>query len=224
MNIENNIIKDYLKNVYFINGTAYAGKSTMCALLAEKYDMIHCYENYHLKRAEAIATPDKQPSVCYLKTMKSWQEFVNRTPDEYERWIDQGKIDATGFEVAEFINLSASGKKIIVDTNIPVSVLKEISDYHHVAIMLSPQAMSVEKFFDRDDGKPFLLKQINLSENPEQTLQNFKACIARVNSQEHYDEFANSGFFTLVRNDANKDTRVEMLSALARHFILDDIT
>ena len=34
-------------NVYFINGTAYAGKSTMINRLAEKYDGILCEENYH---------------------------------------------------------------------------------------------------------------------------------------------------------------------------------
>ena len=34
-------------NVYFINGTAYAGKSTMIKLLAGKYDGIACEENYH---------------------------------------------------------------------------------------------------------------------------------------------------------------------------------
>ena len=34
------------ENVYFINGTAYAGKSTMVKLLAEKYDGIACEENY----------------------------------------------------------------------------------------------------------------------------------------------------------------------------------
>ena len=34
-------------NVYFINGTAYAGKSTMVHLLAEKYGGIECGENYH---------------------------------------------------------------------------------------------------------------------------------------------------------------------------------
>ena len=34
-------------NIYFINGTAYAGKSTMVKLLAEKYNGIACEENYH---------------------------------------------------------------------------------------------------------------------------------------------------------------------------------
>ena len=35
------------KNVYFINGTAYAGKSTMVKMLSEKYHGIACEENYH---------------------------------------------------------------------------------------------------------------------------------------------------------------------------------
>ena len=35
MEIADNILKHYLRNCYFINGTPYAGKSTMCALLAE---------------------------------------------------------------------------------------------------------------------------------------------------------------------------------------------
>ena len=45
MKIENNILKHYLKNVYFITGTAYAGKSTAVKMLSEKYDMIFCGEN-----------------------------------------------------------------------------------------------------------------------------------------------------------------------------------
>lgn len=39
----------WFNNIYFINGTAYAGKSTMVKLLAGKYDGIVCEENYHDK-------------------------------------------------------------------------------------------------------------------------------------------------------------------------------
>ena len=35
MLIENNILRHYLRNVYFITGTAYAGKSTAAKLLSE---------------------------------------------------------------------------------------------------------------------------------------------------------------------------------------------
>ena len=41
--LESNLIRALLK-MYFITGTAYAGKSTMVRLLAEKYDGICCGE------------------------------------------------------------------------------------------------------------------------------------------------------------------------------------
>ena len=38
------------ENMYFIIGTAYAGKSTMVKRLAEKHGGIACEENYHNAR------------------------------------------------------------------------------------------------------------------------------------------------------------------------------
>jgi len=86
MEISNHVIKHYLKNVFFINGTAYAGKSTMVKMLADKYDLIHCGENYDCTPKE-IVTPDRYPNLGYFQTMKDWQEFYSRTPDEYDNWI-----------------------------------------------------------------------------------------------------------------------------------------
>ena len=42
-------LKNQFKNVYFIIGTAYAGKSTMVKMLSEYYDGITCEENYGLR-------------------------------------------------------------------------------------------------------------------------------------------------------------------------------
>ena len=91
--------------------------------------------------------------------------------------------------------------------------------YHHVAVLLSPQSLSVDRFFDRSDPeKQFLLSVIESCPDPEKTLRNFKACIARVNSPERYEAFQTSGFFTLIREDTEKDTREQMIAALAAHF------
>lgn len=218
MNIANNVLRHYLKNVYFINGTPYAGKSTMCKMLAEEYDMIHCGENYMLDRLLPIATQEEQPNLCYFKTKRDWQEFLNRRPEEYEAWIHGNSWEAASFEVAELIRISAN-QKVIVDTDIPLELLQKISDYDHIAIMLSPQSMSVNYFFQRDDPeKQFLLHQIQLSEYPEKTMENFRACIARTCTQEHYDAWLNSGFYTLVRENVTEDTRKETMELLARHF------
>jgi hypothetical protein len=218
MNIDNSILKHYLRNCYFINGTAYAGKSTMCAMLAERFDMVLCEENYNLDTILSIADPDQHPNICYMNTKPSWEHFVSRSPEEYAAWIDGNNRELAEFEIAELIRLSAD-RKVIVDTNIPMEILWQISDYDHVAIMLSPQAMSTDRFFDRKDPeKQFLLSVIGRCPDPEATLENFRNCIAMVNSPERYDAFLNSGFFTLIRPDDGRDTREEMLTALATHF------
>ena len=220
--IESNIIKHYLKDVYFINGTAYAGKSTMVHMLAERFDMIECGENYHMAVSRKVAEPAIQPASSYFSTMSGWAEFVNRTPDEYEKWIEDGKQEIAQFEIAELIRLSARGKKIIVDTNIPLEILREISDYDHVAVMLSPQSMSVERFFDRSDpDKQFLLGEIDKCPDPAKTMANFRACLERVNSPEVYRRMKESGFFVHIRTDCTRDTREEVLEILSRHFKLN---
>lgn len=218
MKIENNILKHYLKNVYFITGTAYAGKSTTVKMLAERYDMVFCGENYHSKVSDAVATPDAQPDICFLKTLTDWKEFVTRTPEEYERWIYSTSKEAAEFEVAELISISQD-RKVIVDTNIPVGILKEISNYNHVAVMLSPLSMSVDRFFDRSDPeKQFLLNVIESCEDSKTVMENYRQGLELINGQEHYDEYANSGFFTVVRQDTQKDTREEICEIIARHF------
>jgi len=222
MKIANNIIRHYLKNVYFITGTAYAGKSTMVRMLAERYGMIHCGENYHSAVSDIVATPEDQPDICYLRLLKDWKDFVTRTPEEYERWIYATGREAAEFEVAQLLSMPRD-QKIIVDTNIPVDLLREISDEDHVAVILAPQSMSVERFFDRSDPeKQFLLRVIESCENSEAVMENYRQGLARINSRRHYDEYAQSGFFTIVRVDDGRDTRQEVCDALARHFGLTD--
>ena len=218
MKIENNILKHYLKNVYFITGTAYAGKSTTVKMLADRYDMVFCGENYHLNVSDVVATDDAQPDICFMKNLTDWKEFVTRTPEEYERWIYSVGKETAEFEVAE-LNSISQNRKVIVDTNIPIDILKEISDYNHVVVMLSPQSMSVERFFDRSDPeKQFLLNVIESCEDSEAVMENYRQGLALINSKKHYDEYANSGFFTVVRQDTEKDTKEEVCEIIAKHF------
>lgn len=218
MKIENNILKEYLKNVYFITGTAYAGKSTIVDLLSKRFGLIKCGENYHSRISDKVAVSEFQPNLCYFDTMKDWQEFISRTPDEYDRWITEVGKEAAEFEIVELIRISKA-QKVIVDTNIPLNILREVADYNHVAVMLAPQSMSVDMFFEREDPeKMYIKEQIENSANPHKAMLNYKKCLAKVNSQEHYDEFAKSGFFTLYRTNTDIDTREEVLEKLAKHF------
>ena len=92
---------------------------------------------------------------------------------------------------------------IFVDTNIPVEVLKEISDEDHVLIMLADPNISVNRFFERPDKEKQFLYQLLLKEsNPEDAMNNFRECLKRINSKENYDKFVNSGFKVILRDDS----------------------
>ena len=218
MNISNNILRSLFRNVYFINGTACAGKSTMVRSLAEKYDGICCGENYHMELL-AAADPAHQPNLCYFDTMSGWQEFISRTPEEYDAWITGVSREAAQLEIILLLRLVEQGKQIFVDTNIPVDILREISDYHHVAILLTSRSMSVDRFFDRPDAeKQFIYQKILEAPDPEAAMVNYCKCLEAVNSPEHYREFAESGFFTHVRTDGS--TISQTLPVLEKHFQL----
>jgi len=214
--IESNIIKYLLKNVYFITGTAYAGKSTMVRLLAEKHDGIECGENYNESLMDAI-DKEHQPALSYFDTMSGWQEFVTRTPDEYDAWMTAVAREAAELELIILLRLAETGKKIFVDTNIPLETLREIAQPDHVAMMLAPQEMSIHRFFDRPDAeKQFIYQELLKCPDPEAALANYRKVLEKVNSKEHYDEFANSGFFVWKRREDS--TIEEAMAALEAHF------
>lgn len=213
-----NIIKHYLENVYFINGHSCAGKSTMVKMLAERYDMIHCGENYHDVFPREKLSRWKQPALCYFDTMSGWEEWLNMTPKEHYDWIQGVAKECTEIEILELIKLAASGKKVIVDTNISPEILHEISDYNHVAIMLcDPPDICHTKFFDREDSdKKFMMDQIKLCKDPEATLENFNSWLTYKDPSEI--DWNHTGFFTYTRSDFESDTREEVLGILAKHF------
>ena len=219
MTINNALIKHYLKNVMFINGNSYAGKSTMTKMLADKYDLIFCGENYKCI-PDGIVNPDEYPNICFTKPMKDWQKFLNRTPEQYDNWIRETSREKVEFEITYLMSISRS-QKVIVDTNIPLDILREVADYNQVAIMLMTPELSTEYFFDRNDDKPFIKEQIMKAENPESTMENYLAGIELINRRQYYEDFANSGFFTLERKDVATDTKLETLEILAKHFGLE---
>lgn len=216
MEIADNIIHRLLQNVYFITGTACAGKSTAVRLLAEELDGICCGENYHME-LQSAADPAHQPALCYFDTMPDWQAFIHRSPEDYAKWIEDSAAEAAQLELILLLRLVPQGRPVFVDTNIPLEQLHRISDERHVAVMLSPQSLSVERFFDRSDpDKRFLLRQIQAAPDPAWAMENYRQILRRVNSQAVYDAYANSGFRCFVRTPER--TIPEALEALKRHF------
>lgn len=189
-------------NIFFINGTAYAGKSTMVKRLAKKYNGIACEENYHNAVLSGL-DKDEFPYLTYTRDLQDWHDFIRRTPDEYEAWIKGVSKECETLELRILNKLSSEDKIMFVDTNISIEALKEISDNDHVLIMLADPEISVNRFFERPDKeKQFLYQLLMEEENPKQAMENFRQCLERVNSRSVYDSFFDSGFRVIVRDES----------------------
>ena len=199
-------------HVYFINGTAYAGKSTMVQLLAEKHGGIACGENYHnslLPELDAQAFP----GLTYTRDLEDWHDFIRRSPDEYEVWVDRTSRECERLELRILEGLCRQEKPVFVDTNISLETLRAIAAPGHVLIMLADPEISVRRFFERPDrDKQFLYRLIMEEPDPERALENFRQCLARINSPERYDRFLRSGFPVILRDESRT---VEQTLALA---------
>ena len=191
----------HFSNVYFINGTAYAGKSTMVKLLAEKYNGIACEENYHDKLLPELSKEDF-PCLTYTRDLTDWHDFIRRTPEEYEAWIDGASRECETLELKILSDMSQEEKPIFVDTNISIETLRTIADHHHVLIMLADPQISVSRFFERPDREKQFLYQLIMEEpDPEQALENYRQGLMRIHSQERYERFLYSGFHVIHRDE-----------------------
>lgn len=60
-----------MNDIYYIIGTAYAGKSTMVKLLAEKHDGIACEENYHDRLVDDKLDKNEFPAFATPETFRT---------------------------------------------------------------------------------------------------------------------------------------------------------
>ncbi|MBR5342826.1 MAG: hypothetical protein IK149_02880 [Oscillospiraceae bacterium] len=189
-------------NAYFITGTAYAGKSTMVKLLAEKYDGILCEENYHDALLPGLSR-EEFPCVTYTRDLEDWHDFIRRTPEQYKAWIDGASKECEILELRILEELRNQGKPVFVDTNISIETLKTIARPDHVLIMLADPDVSVRRFFERPDReKQFLYRLIMEEPDPEQAMENYRKGLMLINSQENYDNLLHSGFPVVHRDDS----------------------
>ena len=190
------------QDAYFINGSAYAGKSTMVRLLAEKHGGVACGENYHDRLLPELDRGEF-PALCYTRDLKDWHDFIRRSPEEYEAWFDAVSRECETLEKRILAGLCGRGRPVFVDTNISPETLKTVAEKGHVLIMLADPEISVRRFFDRPDReKQFLYRLIMEEPDPEAAMENYRRGLMRINSQERYERFLHSGFPVIFRDES----------------------
>ena len=194
-----------LRNVYFVIGTSYAGKSTIVKNLAKKHNGLALEENYHDEKLPELDSRDF-PNLTYTRDLQDWHVFIRRTPDEYVTWIKnvQKECEIVELQILEELlrKPESHDRKIFVDTNISIETLHKISDTDHVLVMLADPEIGIHRFFDRPDPEKQFLYQLMLEEpDPQAALDNYREILTRICSRESYEMLEKSGFNVMYRDE-----------------------
>jgi len=220
MNIAENILKRSLQNVYFLTGSAMAGKTTMSQALSEKYGFIRFNDNWHednFKEWLALCDERYQKAATKRNAVTDWEAHFGRSVEEFLAEGDyNGHNEYLEFAVIELIKLSQRGK-VIADIGIPLELLMEISDYNRIACMtVIPELATCINYGKRDDHKEFLACILSLKE-PEKKMD-VQDELFRIGIEKTLEDAREYNVFTIVRD--NKSTVESTLKMLERHFNL----
>ncbi|MDR1689999.1 MAG: AAA family ATPase [Clostridiales bacterium] len=219
MNIAENILKHNLKNVYFLNGTALAGKTTMAVELSKKYGFYHFNDNWHEDRFNiyrSICNEKYQPQSTKKRETTDWEAYFGRSVEEF--LADNGRYGEyykyIEFMLIDLIKLSQD-KKVVADVGIALKLLTEISEYERIACLLaSPELVTCANYGKREDHKEFLECILSLKE-PEKKIA-VQDELFRINVEKVYEDVRQYNLFNIVRTD--KSTIEDSLTLLEKHF------
>lgn len=171
MEIKNNIIKEKLKNVYFIAGTNCGGKTSMAKALSEKYDMEYYSADEHYWEHRKISDAVHQPNMN--RHFYGWEEYFARDKVEQGEWLLRAEDEEMDFIILDLIILaSKSNKKIIVDIHRAVDLFTKITDEQHVIFLLADVETVRKQYFGRDDKNPLLDCIKRETKDPKKAIEN----------------------------------------------------
>ena len=167
MELPNNIIRHYLKNVFFISGGACGGKTTIAKHLAEKYHFeLYNWDEKYLDH-KSISDFEHQPG---MNENKNWEEHFSKTPDAYLESVERSIREQVEISVIDLINRS-QGQRIIAEGIFNCDILKQISVPGRCVFLFAANEVLKKDFFNRPDKKEMLNLILTLN-NPGEKLNN----------------------------------------------------
>ena len=152
MIFKDNVIKENLKNVYFITGTPCGGKTTVSRALGKKYG-IQVYDiDEMFPSHQLLSNAEHQPAMN--RTFANADEFFGRSVDEYRNWLISNTREQLDFVVLDLIRLSTD-KKVICDCHLTVEQADLLSDPSRVVFMLKEPTDLVDEYCNRPDHQGF---------------------------------------------------------------------
>ena len=198
MEIENNILKQRLKNVYFIWGS---GKTTIANALAEKYGCFVYHTDYERARHARSADPDYQPALC-----RNVPDYWALDPEDAKQWERDIVREFTPMVVADLLALAPQNQYVICEGDIDIDQIMLVASH----VVTISNYGSAYDFFDRPDQQVMLRE---IQERPglsdadrERLIENAYAIAGQTSSHTIPYETNKYGVKQIIRYD---DTTIE---------------
>ena len=211
MDLPDNILRHYLRNVYFVAGGLCGGKTTISTLLSQKYDVT--LYNWDEKYAEhkAISDPLHQPEMH--RHGGDWEAYFSRPPVEWAASLEQSIREQVNIAIVDLIN-TARDDIILVDGVFPCESLERISVPERCVFLYATMEVIRRDNFRRDDKQDMLACIMRLS-NPEQAKENVFRASEFVYTKD-LERVINS-LFTYYIRDVDTDHK-HLLREIEQHF------
>lgn len=211
MIFQDNIVKEYLKNVYFITGTPCGGKTTISRALSKMYGIPVYDIDERFEEHQKMSDAEHQPAMN--KQFKDADEFFGRSVEEYKAWLLQNTREQLDFVILDLIRLSKDGP-ILCDCHLTLEQADMLSDPSRVAFMLKEPKDLVEDYCNRQDHQGFS-NFIHSATDYEKAKVTCNETLMSLNVK-HYHDVKNSKFFWLER-DNNRSVE-DTVALVAKHF------
>lgn len=152
MIFQDNVIKEYLKNVYFITGTPCGGKTTISRELAKRHNLLVYDIDEQFAAHQKISNSAFQPSMN--KVFKDADEFFGRTVEEYKEWLVNNTREQLDFVLLDLIRLSQN-KIVLCDCHLTMEEAEKCTEESRIVFLIKEPSDLVEDYCNRPDHQGF---------------------------------------------------------------------
>lgn len=152
MIFQDNVIKEYLKNVYFITGTPCGGKTTISRELAKRHHLSVYDIDEQFADHQKVSDAAFQPSMN--KVFKDADEFFGRTVEEYQKWLIDNTREQLDFVFLDLIRLSQN-EIVLCDCHLTVEEAEKYTEPSRIVFLINEPSNLIEEYCNRPDHQGF---------------------------------------------------------------------
>ncbi len=211
MIFQDNVIKEYLKNVYFISGTPCGGKTTISRELAKRHNLSVYDIDEQFANHQKISNAAFQPSMN--KVFRDADEFFGRSVEEYKIWLINNTREQLDFVLLDLIRLSQD-KIVLCDCHLTVEEAEKYTEVSRMVFLIKEPSNLVEDYCNRPDHHGFS-DFINSASDIERAKAICNTTLKNLN-QKRYHDIKGSNYFWMERTP--NSTVDETVRKVEQHF------